>query len=489
MARPTKIDIFNLAGGQNSKSSPIFLKDNECELVQNYHLDNLGSLTKRNGILYLIGQLVDNKSILGMYLFSDQQGTDYSNVLVASDIAAGTSSTISKITTNAWANSKTLDTTGAQPIFCSFIDYVFRTNGTEVMGSSADLTNWGTTNCLATLKPKYTCVWEDRVYALNDNSATKYPSRIYWSSLPSGTPLALTWNAATQYADINPDDNDQITWGEPLGSIMLVFKENAIYRWTFGQVEPDKIISVGTPEGRTVKQTQGICFFTNKYGVYAFDGQTQPILISRKVQPFIDAIPTLTNMRAEVDNDHYYLYIGDVTVKGETYNNTMLVYTISAKAWHIETYPFEIKSMARFQRKTLGTTEIYESIYLGDDDGFVYRKDTGTSDYLGTAAKPIDGRILTKEYPLPNFPKTSILKNLYFLTQKAIGSKVNYRLDRGNWEAWKDLKERVTDGRLSGRARTAQFSITDYSEQTSQIEGLSVEVEAEKGIRREEQNG
>ncbi len=480
-----KKDIFNLSGGQNSKSSPLFLDDNECELIQNYHLDNLGSLTKRNGIAHLIGQLVDTKSILGMYYFADQQGTDYSNILVASDVAGGATSTISKVATNAWANSKTGDTAGALPVFCSFIDYVFRTNGSDAMGSSTDLSSWGTTNCLATLKPKYSCVWEDRIYALNDNSTTKYPSRIYWSTLPSGTPLAVTWDAATQYADINPDDNDQITWGEPFGKMMLIFKENGLYRWTFGQVEPDKIISVGTPQGRTVKQTQGICFFANKYGVYAFDGINYPVLISRKVQPFIDAITTLTDMRAEVDNDHYYLYIGDVTVKGESYANTMLVYTISAKTWHIETYPFEIKSMARFANDTLSTTTtIYDSVYLGDDDGFVYRKGTGSSDYLGTTAKPISGKIMTKEYPLVDFPKTSELKNLYFLAQKAIGSKVNYRIDRGDWKAWKDLISRVTDGRLSGRARTIQFGITDNSTNTSQIEGISIELKGEPEIRR-----
>lgn len=478
------LNIHNLSGGINSKSSPLFLGNNECELIQNYHLDNLGSLTKRPGILFLIGQLVVNRSILGMFYFADQQGVDNSNVLVASNISTDASSTIFRITANAWANSMTGNAAGAEPEFCSFIDYVFRTNGANVMNSSLDLTTWGTVNCLAGLIPKYICVWEDRVYALNDNSAIKYPSRIYWSSLPSGIPLALTWTPATNFADINPDDNDQITWGEPFGRVMLIFKENAVYRWTFGQVEPDKIISVGTPQGRTVKQTQGICFFANKFGVYAFDGQNQPVLISRKVQPFIDAIGNLNDMRAETDNDHYFLFVGDVIVKGETYNNTMLVYTISAKAWHIETYPFRIRSMARFQRKTLGTTEIFDSIYLGDNNGFVYRKDIGSSDFRGTISVPISGRILTKEYPLAGFPKTSDLKNLYFLTQKGIGSKVNYRIDRGDWVGWKDLKERVTSGRISGRARTIQFSITDFSTETSQIEGCSIEMEREPEIRR-----
>jgi hypothetical protein len=186
-----------------------------------------------------------------------------------------------------------------------------------------------------------------------------------------------------------------------------------------------------------------------------------------------------------VDNDHYYLYIGDVTVEGETYANTMLVYTISAKGWHIETYPFEIKSMARFWRKTLGTTEIYDSIYLGDDDGFVYRKGSGTQDYLGTTAKPINGRIITKEYPLYNFPSYSNLDNLDFLAQKGTGAKVNYRIDRGDWKAWKDLQKRITSDKISGRARTLQFSITDNSTTTSQLEGFSVQLKVDEALRRD----
>ena len=473
-----KLDFYDMSGGMNNKPAPLFIADKDCELVQNYHMDNLGSLTKRNGILYLIGQTVNNKSITGMFLFDDKLGTDYSNILISVDTV------IKKVASNAWTDSDTGLTSGDELYFESFVDYVFRTDGRNVMESSADLTTWGTTNCLATLIPKYVRLWEDRLYWLNDNSATKYPSRIGWSELPTGTPLALTFGA-DNWADINPDDNDEITWGEPFGKVFLIFKEHALYHWTFGQVEPDRIINVGTPAGgRTVKQVQGICFFANKDGVYAHTGAGQPKLISRKVQPWIDAISDLTAMRAEVDTDHYYFYIGDVTVDSVDYANVMLVYTLSLDSWHIETYPFEITSMTRFKRKTLSTTtEVYDSIYLGDDDGFVYRKNTGTSDYLGTATKPISGQIITKEYPLIDFPNPSILQKLYVLAQ-GTGAKVNYRINRGRWNAWKDLTKRLTEGRIAGKGHTLQLSITDNSETISQIEGFSIEVkEATKKLK------
>jgi len=485
-----KLNYLDLSGGMNSKTSPLFIKNSECELVQNYHMDNLGSLTKRDGIVYLIGQIVDTKSVLGMYYFDDIQGTDYSNVLIAIDDATSTNSDIFKITTNAWASSKADDTAGAIPTFCSFMDYVFRTNGSDVIISSTDLATWSTTHLtnFTTMKPKYCWVWEDRVYAAYENGTTKYPSRIFWSSL--GTyGSTLSWNTAAngQWADINPDDNDEIVWGLPFGKQSLIFKTESIYTWTFGQTEADKLIEVGTPTGLTVKITQGFCFFTNKYGVYAYVGTGKPQLISKKVQDFIDAIPTtnLSLMRAEVDNDHYYLYIGDVTVSGVSYSNVMLVYTISLKSWHIETYPFEIKFMARFKRNTLGTTEIYDNIYLGDDDGFIYRKGTGNQDYLGTAARTINGRILTKEYPLLDFPNDSTLKKMFVLAQKGVGAKVNYRINRGDWRAWKDLTERVTEGRIAGIGKTLQLSITDNSISQSQIEGFSFEILGEKGEKGE----
>ena len=479
-------DIYDLSGGMNAQVSPLFIRDNECEIVQNYHMDKLGSLKKRDGILYLIGQVIDAKPILGMFFFKDVQSTK-TNVLVAIDDASSTNSDIFDIETNAWAISKADDTAGASPAFTSFVNYVFRTNGSEVMGSSTNPPSaWGTTNCLATLKPKYCCVWEDRLYWLNDNSSTKYPSRIGWSELPTGTPLALTFGA-NNWADVNPDDNDEITWGEPFGNRLLIFKNKALYRWTFGQVEPDKIIDQGTPQGKTVKQVAGICFFSNEFGVWAYT-EGQPKLISRKMQPFINAVTDWSATLAEVDNDHYNLYLGDVTVDSTAYSNVMLVYTISIGAWHIESYPFEITSMARFQETTLGTTELYDAIYIGDDDGFVYRKGTGTVDYLGTVAQPINGLIRGKEHPL-NFPKPVKLKELYVVAQQAGGAQVSTRIDRAQeFKPWGDLQERITEKALAGRARTAQIQITDNSETQSQIEGYSIEFITDEEKRRESES-
>jgi len=163
-----------------------------------------------------------------------------------------------------------------------------------------------------------------------------------------------------------------------------------------------------------------------------------------------------------------------------TYSNCVLVYTISKKTWHLETYPFTITAMARLKRKTLGTTELYDEIYLGDSDGFIYRTNTGNADYNGTVAKSINGRIQTKEYPLNGFPKNADLEYLWFLAQQAVGTKINFRLDRRDkWQAWKDLQDRITEGNLSGRGKTIQFTITDNSQKQSQVEGFLIQTKGE----------
>jgi len=490
MAEQTqKLNNYDLSGGQNSLVSPLFLKDNECELVQNYHMDYIGGLTKRKGITYLIGQVESAKPISSLFQFIDKSGNNYDNLLIGIDKADDSQGLIRTIDSDgtAWDDSKTSETLGSVPVFCTLVNYIFRTNSNEVVGSNNNpLGAWGTTNCPTTIKPKYCKVWEDRVYVANNNlSGALRPSRIYWSSLPSETGT-LTWTTSTDYADINPDDGDEITWIEPSGSKLLIFKNRGLYRWTFGQVEPDKIIDIGTPEGRSVAQTHGICFFANNYGAYAYTSG-QPKMISKKVQPFIDAVSNTNIYRSACDNDHYYLYIGDVIVDSISYANVMLVYTISLNTWHIETYPFEIKAMARFERDTIPKTtdvEIYDNVYLGDDAGYIYRKGIGNTDDNGTTAGTINGRIITKEYPL-NFPKNTELKNLYVLAQKARGAKVNYRIDRGKWKPWKDLKERINEGRLSGRAKTIQLSFTDNSILTpSRIEGFTVEYKPKEEIRR-----
>ena len=551
-----RIDNYLLNGGMNAQASSLILKDSEFEVLQNYHLDTTGAITKRLGTARLIGQILDNFAVGTLFFFRDSQGTDYSNVLAAV-VGNSTSRGIYGIASNAWADSSSgngvYGTGITKPHFFTFLDRVFLVGrGNTANTATAPNGSWGANLVPSPWNPKFGCVWQDRVYFAN-NEYTPNPSRIIWSSLPANidqlngaitagdttitvdsttgfasttgfiliegdvihytgtgattftgctgvlndhadntevyqykgnTALEITWRPTIDFADINPDDNDVITWIEPLGSQLVIFKNDSLYHWTFGAVEPDKIIDVGTPEGRSVKKLHGMLLFANKYGIWVHSGVGQPQLVSRKIQPFIDAISDLTAINAEVDQDNYYLSVGNLTVAGETYTNAVLVYNIPNNAFYLEIYPFVIKSMARFYSKTLGSTVIADAIYMGDNDGNVYRKGTGNTDSAGGTATPISGYARSKEMGI-NFPKGGKLKQLYVTGDQARGTKVNYRIDRGGWKPAFDLKERISDGRISDFARTIQLSFSDNSQiSPSKINGFTIEYEPDEAIRR-----
>src|SRR3990167_8706471 len=154
-------------------------------------------------------------------------------------------------------------------------------------------------------------------------------------ALPSSG--AITWDTTNDWFDVNPDDGDEITALENNGNRLLIFKRRSTYRWVFGATEPDRLLGVGTESQECVKTNLdlGITFFANSKGVYAYTGE-RPKLISRKIQAWIDA-NTAANWDdacAEIDDDHYYLYLGDsLTVDSVVYTNVMAVYSISLDAW------------------------------------------------------------------------------------------------------------------------------------------------------------
>ena len=457
--------LLNFSGGMNTKASPLILKDNQAELILNYNLDKLGGLTKRNGYATYLSQPVAGMTINGLYQFNDQSAGTQEQLMVA-NVAGNANGIIYYNAAGTWTAAKSDDTASKKSRFSSFIDYVFRANGANVVASSADGITWGTTNAPAVIIPAYTAVFQDRVYFAN--GITSNLSRIWYSSLPSGG--AITWTTASDWIDINPDDGDQITALENNGNRLLIFKNRALFRWTFGQVEPDRLIGVGTSSQESVKTNfdVGITFFANPFGVYAYSGG-RPKLISRKIQSFIDAVSDWTNVFAEVDGDHYYLAVGDVTVSGRVYTNAMFVYHISLDAWTIYTTATAVKFMAR-----MPTTYPVDTLYFGSTDGRTYTFLTGTAD--NTSA--ISAELISKEILL-SFPTRTNIQWVDIFSSQRSSTNVFYDTDRADkFSPLGALKERVssfpvkTQGCNSVRIRT-----TENSGVVSMIEGFNIEHE------------
>lgn len=487
----------------NNKVSPLIIKDTECELILNYNLDTVGSLTKRNGYDVYGTQPVAGKQVVGLFQYTNTSTSAETTQLMVANAAADANTVVYYNNAATWTASLsdtaiTTFTNFNRYRFATFLDKVMRVNGTAVVSGSVNANGgaWTTsatpdTGLPATITPSFIAIFQDRVYLAR--GGTEDASRVYFSSLPTtgGTP-AITWAPSTDYFDMNPDDGDQITALENNGNRLLIFKSKALYRWTWGQTEPDRLIGVGTDSQECVKTNLdlGVTFFANKYGAYAYTG-ARPKLISRKIQKWFDAIPVadLDDMCAEVDGDHYYLYLSDsLTVDSRTYTNVMAVYTISLDAWVIYT----LNTNVRFMNKLIISS--IEDIYFGNSQGRTYRWNQGTADDSGGAsfntASQINAEVITKEHLL-SLPEKSTLQHIDTVTLQGGVTKVSYQLNRnmlgidvGDFISASptqgDLVQRVTNFRVGSDTRTVRLRITDSSQNVSVIEGYNLEWETKK---------
>jgi hypothetical protein len=471
--------ISNFAGGMNQKVSPLIIKDSECELILNYNLDLVGAITKRNGYTVFGNQPVAAKTILGLYQFNDSSGSE-SNPLMVANISGDATSVIYEYVsgTGNWTSRNTAGTASKKTRFATFIDYVFRVNSSDTVLSSADLSAWGTTDCPTTITPSFIANYEDRVYVANGGTTTG--SRVWYSSLPTGAaPFTITWTTTVDYLDVNPDDGDSITALENNGNKLLIFKNRSMYRWSFGQIEPDRLIGVGTSSQECVKTNLdiGITFFANANGVYSYMGD-RPKLISRKIEKWFKGLVStdITGFSAEIDSDHYYLYLGDsLTVGSRTYTNVMAVYTISLDAWVIYTLNAPIRIMSRLIQSGV------EQIYFGSTNGRTYLWDSGTSDNSGGAssntATPIAGEIISKEY-LVSFPTKSNLKNVDIISSQQGAAQVFINIDRQDeFYSLGELTKRMNTFPSTPELQTIRLKVSDNSTVTSVIEGINFEYE------------
>lgn len=482
---PNKL-VSNLSGGVNTKTAPLVIKDSECELIVNYNLDTVGALSKRNGYAVFATQPVAAKRMHGLFQYTNTATVAETTQVMVVNNAGNTQSVIYYNNGGTWATSKTDDTAVStftnfnRARFFTFVDYLFRANGVDVVATSINVngSSWGTTNAPTVITPSFGAIFQDRVYVARNGTAAA--SRVYYSSLPSSG--AITWTTGTDFFDVNPDDGDQITALENNGNRLLIFKTRALYRWTFGQTEPDRLIGVGTQSQECVKTNfdLGITFFANEYGAFAYTGG-RPKLISRKIQKWFDAVPAadVDDMAAEVDPDHYYLYLSDsMTVDGTTYTNVMAVYTISLDTWAIYTLNTPVRVMTKLIQSSS------EDIYFGSSNGRTYQWNTGVTDDSGGAngntATAIAGEIIFKEHLL-TFPERTTIQYADIIGQRLSGVLCEFQLDRqANFTNVKPANasiKRILHYRIGQEAHTVRLRLSDSSLNQSVIEAYNFEHE------------
>jgi hypothetical protein len=266
---------------------------------------------------------------------------------------------------------------------------------------------------------------------------------------------------------------------------MLIFKENATYRWDGNAIDTEPLIDVGTTSHDSIQTVHGITFFANRKGVYAYT-KGQPKLISRKVRKWWDAITETkyATLVAGVDEDHYCVAIGDVTVDGIAYSNVELVYNIPLNAWTVNALPSSLTAIIHYATVKDVDGEKYLVNAVNANEGVIIRN-IGVSDQTDAVGgsyqtNPISSVIRTKEY-LVNFPKKAFVDKAYVSMQQAVNSSISYRMDRKeDFIPMGRNTDRITEHQLKSEGSTIQFQISDNSINQPIVEGLAVYYEPKK---------
>jgi hypothetical protein len=263
--------------------------------------------------------------------------------------------------------------TGARVRYTTFNDLLFRVGGGVDPASWPGSGAFGTTGLsgVPTSSANFIELYQVSLYLAGD---INHPDRLYFSD-PITSGGVINWQA-TNFVDVNPDDNGNITALKKAGTLLYVFKDNGTYRWNGTSTDPDKIFEVGTTSQESVQESQGVLFFFNPQGIYATDG-SMPVWLSKTVDDWIKGMsPSYYSQVSGVcDADHYYCNIGDVTLHDRSFSNVWLVYTISTKSMAVYSFGNNFYQLTQFKDSFGGY-----SIIGGDSLGNVQTIFKGTTD-------------------------------------------------------------------------------------------------------------
>lgn len=359
------VAIRDLSGGMVSNAYGVMLPDNVCSRSVNLIFDKMGGASTRLGTAVLgsaispgnacqgLGQLFNSSGSLN-FAVAAFNGTNFSwNGSLWAGIGGGM--------------------TGARVRYATFADLLFRVGGGSAPASWNGSGSFGSSGLsgVPTSSANFIEVYQSRLYLSGDSS---HPDRLYFSDVISSSGT-ISWSA-TNFVDVNPDDNGNITALKKAGTLLYVLKDNGTYRWNGSSTDPDKIFEVGTTSQESVQESQGVLFFFNPQGIYATDG-SMPVWLSKPVDDWIRGMSPsyYSQVSAVCDNDHYYCNIGSVTLKDRSFSNVWLVYTISTKGWAVYSFADNFRQLIQFKDSFGGY-----SIIGGDSSGNVQTIFSGTTD-------------------------------------------------------------------------------------------------------------
>lgn len=419
--------------GMDATVSPTLLDYNSGVLCM---LDNCnvtyepGAILKRPGYEIIGSALEASKPITGMFNF--RQSATVQKMLATVNNSGDTATQLFYSTGGAWTEITDAETAWSgyedtKVEMESFIGYTFfvgydATDNVWLPLRTLTGTTLGTTNTTSMPQGKYIIRYRDRLYVLNCYlSATAYPYRTYFSSVPSaGT---ISWTTASDFIDT--DYSEEITGAGSNWDRLVIFTEYSAYM--YDQTQQKKVWDVGCSNHRTIKNSGKYMLWANRDGVWWSTGGF-PENISGGVLNFIRTAD-MRNAFAEVVDEEYHLYVGNVTVAGVSYSNTALIFHIPTGTWRIHEYYNAMSVFARFYSS--GKNFLYMG---GNATGSVYRLGKYTDATLLTSdnTQPIQSWWQTGAWSMGEAWNEKEYLKLITFSNRAQGQKLKVRVVDNN---------------------------------------------------------
>ena len=446
------VQNFNTLKGANTNVSPFLMPEGTAVVLNGCNPTyKLGALIKDLGYSRVSTQIENSKSITGLFNFRQVPGTE--KMLATVNDADGDDDTqlFYKTAAGAWTEIAGAEATwnGYEDINVemeNFIGYRFfvgygDTDGFLPVGSLTGTTWSDAVNVTNMPGAKYIKRYRDRLYLGNcDSAGTAYPYRVYFSSVPSAG--AITWTVASDFIDV--DYSEQITGLGENWDRLVIFTEYSAY--IYNQEQKKKVWDIGCSNHRTIRTQGEYMFWANRDGVWLSVSGGYPQNIAGNVIDFFRN-GTPNNFFAELIDEEYILYVGDVTVNGVAYSNTELIFNIPTQTWRWRENTDNMTIFARFNDS--GKLRRY----MGDDDGNVWDKSKYTDTslvYTDTTVSGTGVSIAANFELAPMFlgdvSFNKRIKEIHAFAERAGGLKLKYRVVDKNSRA---LTEYIELGELT----------------------------------------
>lgn len=272
---------------------------------------------------------------------------------------------------------------------------------------------------------KYIALYKDTIFIFGDPDN---PTRLYYSA--GGDKINdFSISSSGGFIDISKNDGQKGTGLHVFKNVLLVFKEESTYQFSFTtsalpQVEQVSA-SIGCISSRSIVAVENDVFFASRRGIFsigneqgfAFDVLRTNELTSRVRSVYKTIDPQhLENIAAiYVQDQDKNLVIFSYTEQGSTTNSKALVYDRERLGWYKWT---NISANCWTSYRESDESVVY--VYGDDSSGYVNQILSGTDDF-GTA---IRGYFRLKAESFKELERYKTLKNVHIMLRKPFGSIV-----------------------------------------------------------------